>query len=114
MHESVRLVLTAAMACVVSACQQPDEHSIDQLPQPLTVVEATHPLLASACGNLGGTQIVHGIDHDADGYLAPYERLTVEFLCHGSLATIAATDYDRRIATLQTVERDPRDRSGIE
>ncbi|MGF1643951.1 MAG: hypothetical protein ACFCUJ_09920 [Thiotrichales bacterium] len=97
-----RLMLIVAAGAILSACDQSVGNDPDQLPQPLALVEAIHPSLVTVCANVNGIQVVHGLDHDADGSLAPYERLTIEYLCHGTTTTVAAAEFERRVAQLRT------------
>ncbi len=75
--------LAVALVCVsLAACKPPSgQTSAYALPKPLTLLEKSDAVVASNC-NAGATRMVHGLDHDADGYLAPYERLGVEYLCN--------------------------------
>lgn len=50
------------------------------LPEALTVVETSPKLLARDCPN-GGMRVTHGLDHNRDGQLNPYERLNFELIC---------------------------------
>lgn len=74
---AVTLVCISLAACKPSGSQTPAY----ALPKPLTLLEKSDSIVASNCA-AGGTRMVHGLDHDADGYLAPYERLGVEYLCN--------------------------------
>lgn len=66
------------------ACQPSiDANAKYALPQALTLLEQSDARIIRTCPD-GGARMVHGLDHDSDGKLAPYERLGVEYICNGA------------------------------
>ncbi len=51
------------------------------LPKAITIVEQS-TVVAAACSTRAGFRLIHGLDHNHDGKLSPYERQHTDIVCN--------------------------------
>lgn len=83
---SLIAVFLLPLTALLSACEQSSnyEHNLPSphhIPAPLTEMQTDSRLIASQCA-AGGIMILHGLDHDGNGHLSPYEQLESEIVCN--------------------------------
>lgn len=71
-------------ACNDSPLQSRANNLSDALPEPLTVAETIHAHSGHNVCEMGGIQLLYGLDHNHDGRVGPYESLGTEYLCNPS------------------------------
>jgi len=76
-------ILVATAGCDQSTGYSSSSPSTHQIPAPLTEIKTDSRQVAASCPS-GGMLVVHGLDHDGNGHLSPYEQLQAEVVCHAS------------------------------
>ncbi|MGV6816524.1 MAG: hypothetical protein ACWA44_04525 [Thiotrichales bacterium] len=81
------LIFAAFVLGTLSSCDQSDFRSLNPqspphyIPPALTEMQPDNRLVTALCPN-GGMVLVHGLDHDGNGHLSPYEQLQSEVVCN--------------------------------
>lgn len=81
------LIFPAVVLGTLPSCDQSDMRSLNpqspphQIPPALTEMQPDNRLVTALCSN-GGMVLVHGLDHDGNGHLSPYEQLQSEVVCN--------------------------------
>ena len=74
------LCLTLLSACDEIKFKQPSTDTT-ALPKSITIIEQSN-IVATACSTHAGFRVIHGLDHNDDGKLSPYERQHTDIVCN--------------------------------
>lgn len=84
-RQKIRLTLSVILLLLLSACDNMNFKQLSEtrsgLPDSITIIEAFN-IAATVCSTKAGFRVVHGLDHNHDGKLSPYERQQEDIVCN--------------------------------